>query len=79
MRRDEIDKQMDDMYRREFVLNAEEFRGCGRNQIIERVRELEKGLTNLLEDTQHKDHDCGDGDNCPVLVARKLLQSNLSL
>ncbi len=76
MRRSDLDKRMDDMYRREFVMHAEEFEHQSRYHIIERVRELEKGLKDLLEDTQHVDHDCGDKENCPVLLARKLLQGH---
>lgn len=36
---------------------------------IERLRTV---LANLLEDTQHVEHDCGDAD-CPVEIARQFL------
>lgn len=39
----------------------------------ERVKELEVALRDLLEDTQHKDHDCGDEEWCPVLRGWKVL------
>lgn len=33
-----------------------------------------RALIDLLEDTQHKDHNCGDApENCPVLRARLLI------
>lgn len=36
--------------------------------------ELETALRNLLEDTQHRNHQCDDTEeNCPVLRARALL------
>lgn len=35
--------------------------------------ELFDALKNLLEDTQHSGHHCGDAD-CPVLVARQLVR-----
>lgn len=38
------------------------------------AKELTESLRALLEDTQHRDHDCGDSlDYCPVLSARALL------
>jgi len=37
----------------------------------ERLREA---LKDLLEDTQHKDHDCGDEKWCPVIKARAALE-----
>jgi septal ring factor EnvC (AmiA/AmiB activator) len=40
----------------------------------DRIAELEKALRDLLEDTQHAGHDCGDTlDNCAVLRARALM------
>lgn len=38
----------------------------------QRIKELEKALKNLLEDTQHSEHYCGDED-CPVAVAKRVL------
>ena len=35
---------------------------------------LRDALWDLLQDTQHLEHDCGDVDHCPVLNARKLLE-----
>jgi hypothetical protein len=36
--------------------------------------ELETALRGLLEDTQHRNHSCGDTpEDCPVLAARALL------
>jgi len=35
---------------------------------------LRDALWDLLQDTQHIEHDCGDVDHCPVLNARKLLE-----
>jgi hypothetical protein len=37
------------------------------------AEEMVAALRNLLDDTQHRDHDCGDTENCPVLNARALL------
>jgi thiamine pyrophosphate-dependent acetolactate synthase large subunit-like protein len=38
------------------------------------AEELAEALRNLLEDTQHRNHGCGDTpENCPVLAARALL------
>ena len=38
------------------------------------AEELATALRDLLEDTQHRDHNCGDTpENCPVLKARALL------
>jgi hypothetical protein len=34
---------------------------------------LREALQDLLEDTQHKDHDCGDEEWCPVIKARAAL------
>lgn len=34
---------------------------------------LREALAGLLNDTQHKDHDCGDEKYCPVLQARAAL------
>lgn len=39
-----------------------------------RVKELEEALRNLLRDTQHRNHDCGDTD-CPVALARAALNT----
>lgn len=41
-----------------------------------RIKELEQALRELLNDTQHKDHDCGDKRYCPVYHARKALEGN---
>lgn len=42
--------------------------------ILSDVRELESGLRDLLEDTQHDRHHCDDTEeNCPVLRARAIL------
>lgn len=39
-----------------------------------RAEELLTSLRDLLEDSQHRDHDCGDSlEDCPVLKARALL------
>ena len=38
------------------------------------AEELAEALRDLLEDTQHREHNCGDApENCPVLKARALL------
>ena len=38
------------------------------------VTEIETALRDLLEDTQHRNHQCGDTEvNCPVLKARAVL------
>jgi hypothetical protein len=38
------------------------------------AEELETALRQLLDDTQHRNHDCGDTpEDCPVLAARALL------
>jgi len=37
-----------------------------------RVEELEAALRNLLNDTQHSEHHCGD-EACPVSIARAVL------
>jgi hypothetical protein len=38
------------------------------------AEELAGALRNLLEDTQHHNHACGDTpENCPVLRAREIL------
>lgn len=48
----------------------------GYEQQVVRIAELEKALRDLLEDTQHAGHDCGDTpDNCPVLRARSLMEN----
>lgn len=39
-----------------------------------RAEELLTALRDLLDDSQHRDHGCGDTpENCPVLAARDLL------
>lgn len=39
--------------------------------LIAAAPDLLEALKDLLEDTQHRDHDCGDDpENCPVLRAR---------
>lgn len=39
-----------------------------------RIAELEKALHDLLQDTQHLEHDCESGpEYCPVKQARKVL------
>jgi hypothetical protein len=41
-----------------------------------RVIALEDALRDLLDDTQHSEHDCSDVD-CPVSRARKLLDGQV--
>lgn len=41
-----------------------------------RIERLEEALRNLLQDTQHKNHDCGDDEWCPVIAARAALSTN---
>jgi len=41
---------------------------------LARIAELEVALRDLLDDTQHIDHDCGDDEYCPVLAARAALK-----
>jgi len=36
--------------------------------------ELVEALENLLDDSQHREHDCGDETWCPVSKARKSLE-----
>ena len=38
------------------------------------VEPYRQALRELLQDTQHVDHNCGDDENCPVIKARKLLE-----
>lgn len=38
-----------------------------------RIGALESALKGLLEDTQHRDHNCGDEEWCPVIHARAIL------
>lgn len=38
------------------------------------IERLRAALKDLLQDTQHKDHDCGDEEWCPVIKARKVLE-----
>lgn len=38
------------------------------------IARLREALRDLLEDTQHKDHDCGDEEWCPVIKARAALE-----
>ena len=40
------------------------------------VLRLQVALHNLLEDTQHVDHNCGDEDWCPVIAARAALEGD---
>lgn len=42
-----------------------------RQRVQLHAQEIFSALLDLLDDTQHKDHDCGTGE-CPVLVARKV-------
>ena len=37
-------------------------------------QELMDALKNLLEDSQHKDHQCDDEDWCPVLQAQQTIK-----
>jgi hypothetical protein len=39
------------------------------------VEKMREALSTLLNDTQHKDHDCGDIEFCPVKYARDVLES----
>lgn len=57
---DAIDKQREEAADRIETLTAE----------VERLREA---LKDLLEDTQHANHDCGDEEWCPVIAARAAL------
>ena len=43
-------------------------------EVLAENEELRDALWDLLQDTQHLEHDCGDVDHCPVLNARKLLE-----
>lgn len=44
------------------------------HRAAERMHDLESALRELLQDTQHAKHNCGDGpDLCPVARARELL------
>ena len=46
--------------------------------LSDRIHDLESALRELLQDTQHVDHNCGDGpDLCPVLNAREVLARTL--
>ncbi len=45
-----------------------------KDELIEELRAVLVALENLLQDTQHKDHDCGDEEHCPVAKAKKALQ-----
>jgi hypothetical protein len=40
----------------------------------ERAERLAEALRGLLNDTQHKDHNCGDAEWCPVIAARAALE-----
>ncbi len=40
-----------------------------------RIEKLEVALGDLLEDTQHSEHDCGDHENCPVIHAIAALEA----
>ena len=40
----------------------------------DRAERLAEALRDLLNDTQHKDHDCGDERWCPVIAARAALE-----
>jgi hypothetical protein len=39
-----------------------------------RAERLAEALRGLLNDTQHKDHNCGDAEWCPVIAARAALE-----
>jgi hypothetical protein len=39
-----------------------------------RRERLAEALRGLLNDTQHKDHNCGDAEWCPVIAARAALE-----
>ncbi len=47
-----------------------------RDMANDRIEKLEAALGDLLEDTQHSEHDCGDHENCPVIHARALLEGD---
>lgn len=38
------------------------------------INRLRKALRDLLDDTQHTGHDCGDEEWCPVIAARKAIE-----
>lgn len=43
-------------------------------EVDARIADLESALCELLQDTQHINHNCGDGpDRCPVARARELI------
>jgi hypothetical protein len=45
-----------------------------------RAHDLSSALRELLQDTQHVDHDCGSSpDLCPVVNARLVLEESWSL
>jgi len=51
---------------------------CCERQIAAQAAEIEwvvNALRNLVNDSQHKDHDCGDTpEHCPVLAARAIVK-----
>lgn len=47
------------------------------NKQADRIHDLESALRELLQDTQHVGHSCGDSaDYCPVLNAKLVLERN---
>ena len=42
--------------------------------IERRIKDLENVLYDLMQDTQHLEHNCGDCEHCPVYKARKILE-----
>ena len=53
----------EECYKRQLAQKAAEF-----NEVVDALR-------NLVNDSQHKDHDCGDTpEHCPVLAARELVK-----
>jgi len=51
---------------------------CFERQLAAQAAEIEwvvNALRNLVNDSQHKDHDCGDTpEHCPVLAARAIVK-----
>lgn len=77
-RQAEIDAWVSDNSRLLGIINYWKGRCDTQNKEIEalkaKVERLKVALKDLLGDTQHKDHNCGDTEElCPVLRARKIL------